>query len=156
MLSWPPKRQQDAVEILEGIENQDSIEFQLTDEQLAEVRRRRSRYGPEDADPRRVRQKAPPLRHMRIIVRQEADDDLDAVFAWIAKDNPGAAADMIRRIRSRIGLLTTPGLAHIGRPGRDDETRELIELPYIIVYEAHADRELIDILAVFHNSQERR
>ena len=47
VLSWPPKRQQDAVEILEGIEDQDSIEFQLTDEQLAEVSRRRT-----DPDPK--------------------------------------------------------------------------------------------------------
>jgi plasmid stabilization system protein ParE len=34
---------------------------------------------------------------MKIIVREKADADLDAIFAWIAKDNPAAAVAMIRR-----------------------------------------------------------
>jgi plasmid stabilization system protein ParE len=73
---------------------------------------------------------------MKIIVREKADADLDAIFAWIAKDNPAAAVAMIRRIRQRIGRLATPGLENMGRPGLDVGTRELIEPPYIIVYEA--------------------
>jgi toxin ParE1/3/4 len=74
---------------------------------------------------------------MKIIVREKADADLDAIFAWIAKDNPAAAVAMIRRIRQRIGRLATPGLENMGRPSLDVGTRELIEPPYIIVYEVH-------------------
>jgi len=29
---------------------------------------------------------------MKIIVREKAADDIDGIFAWIAKDNPLAAA----------------------------------------------------------------
>ena len=47
---------------------------------------------------------------MKIVVRATADEDLDRIFAWIAKDNPRAAGGMIRRIRQRIGRLATPGL----------------------------------------------
>jgi toxin ParE1/3/4 len=92
---------------------------------------------------------------MRILVRERADNDLDAIFAWIAKDNPGAAAAMIRRIRARIGKLAIPGLENMGRPGLDPGTRELIEPPYIIVYEVHEVRNEIQILYVVHGAQER-
>jgi hypothetical protein len=40
VLTWPPERQEIAVEMLEGLEAQDDPAVQLTDEQLAEVRRR--------------------------------------------------------------------------------------------------------------------
>lgn len=39
---WPRERQREAAEILALIEEQDSSPLELTDEQLAEVRRRRA------------------------------------------------------------------------------------------------------------------
>jgi plasmid stabilization system protein ParE len=33
---------------------------------------------------------------MKIIIREKADADLDAIYAWIEKDNPHAAAEVIR------------------------------------------------------------
>jgi plasmid stabilization system protein ParE len=33
---------------------------------------------------------------MKIVIRQKADDDLDGIFAWIEKDNPRAAVEVIR------------------------------------------------------------
>jgi plasmid stabilization system protein ParE len=72
---------------------------------------------------------------MRITFDPGARADLDDIFAWISKDNESAAREMIARIEARIGLLATPGLEHMGRPGLAEGTRELIEYPYIIVYE---------------------
>jgi len=46
VLTWPPKRQADAVEILKAVEEQDTCDLYLSDEQLAEVRRRRARSDP--------------------------------------------------------------------------------------------------------------
>jgi hypothetical protein len=43
VLTWPPKRQEDAVEILKAVEAQDTSDLRLSDEQLAEVRRRRAK-----------------------------------------------------------------------------------------------------------------
>jgi plasmid stabilization system protein ParE len=83
---------------------------------------------------------------MKIVVRAQADEDLDSIFAWIAKDNPSAAVGMIRRIRQRIGRLATPGLEHMGRTGLDPGTRELVEPPYLIVYEVHEARGEIEVL----------
>ncbi len=74
---------------------------------------------------------------MRVLIRPEADADLDSIFEWIAKDNPRAATDTIRRIRAKLDLLATAGFAEIGRRGRDPGTRELIVSPYVVVYEVH-------------------
>jgi hypothetical protein len=41
VLTWPSERQQDAAEVLSMMEQQDASAYRLTDEQLAEVRRRR-------------------------------------------------------------------------------------------------------------------
>ena len=71
---------------------------------------------------------------MKVVVREAAALDLESIFAWIAKDNPRAAAEIVERIRIRINRLAFPGLSHIGRPGLVEGTRELVEPPYIIVY----------------------
>ena len=92
---------------------------------------------------------------MKIIVRKKADEDLDHIFDRIAKSNPRAAANVIRRIRARIGKLETPGLARMGRPGLDAGTRELVEPPYIIVYEVHDAQGEVHILYIAHGAQDR-
>lgn len=46
VLTWPPERQEDAAEILMGIEAQDRSNYRLSDEQLAELRRRRAERDP--------------------------------------------------------------------------------------------------------------
>ena len=84
-----------------------------------------------------------------------ANADLDRIFAWISNDNKRAAYGMIARIQARIALLATPGLAYMGRVGRDEGTHELVEAPYIIVYEVHEERDEIVVLSVFHGAQDR-
>ena len=93
---------------------------------------------------------------MKIVVRAKADEDLDGIFTWIAKDSPRAAIAVIRRIRQRIGRLAIPGLENMGRPGLDPGTRELVEPPYIVVYEVHDARDEIEVLAIFHGAQDRQ
>jgi plasmid stabilization system protein ParE len=92
---------------------------------------------------------------MNIVIRDEAARDLDEIYGWIEKDSPAAAVQMVRRIRAKINLLLTPGMADMGRLGRDEGTRELIEGPYIVVYEVDVGREEIIVLAVFHGAQDR-
>ena len=44
--SWPAERQEDAARLLLEMEAQDASPYRLTDEQLAEVRRRRAKKAP--------------------------------------------------------------------------------------------------------------
>jgi hypothetical protein len=46
VLSWPPQRQADIAHTVELMEAQDQSDLGLTEEQLAEVRRRRSKKNP--------------------------------------------------------------------------------------------------------------
>jgi hypothetical protein len=46
VLTWPPERQTDLARVIELMEQQDNSILRLTDEQLAEVRRRRAKKNP--------------------------------------------------------------------------------------------------------------
>lgn len=71
---------------------------------------------------------------MKILIRDQAAANLETIFDWIAKDNPRAAANVVRRLRERIGQLAAAGMAEMGRTGHVRSTRELVEPPYVIVY----------------------
>ena len=92
---------------------------------------------------------------MKVIVREAAEEDLHRIFAWISEDNLVAAARMVSRIRDRISFLELDSLASMGRPGLDRGTRELVEYPYIIVYEVHRERGEIEVLAIVHGARDR-
>jgi toxin ParE1/3/4 len=92
---------------------------------------------------------------MRVTFDPAASDDLDRVFAWIAKDNPRAAYELIARIEAKVNKLATPELTHMGRPGLVQGTRELLEWPYIIVYAVYEDRREIVVVSVVHGAQDR-
>jgi len=73
---------------------------------------------------------------------------LERLRAHIARDRPGAAAQVAATILGTVELLADhPGL---GRPGRLPGTRELVVpgTPYLIPYRVRGDR--LEILAVFH------
>jgi addiction module RelE/StbE family toxin len=92
---------------------------------------------------------------MRVTFDARASDDLDRIFAWIAKDSPRAALAVIARIEAKVMLLETPELTHMGRPGLVEGTRELIERPYIIVYRVDEQHDEIVVVAVVHGAQDR-
>jgi plasmid stabilization system protein ParE len=62
---------------------------------------------------------------------------------------------MVARIEERVMLLETPAFANIGRPGLVAGTRELVEWPYIVVYQAYEERDEIVIISIFHGAQDR-
>jgi toxin ParE1/3/4 len=66
---------------------------------------------------------------MRVAFDPAARDDLDRLFAWIAKDNPRAASEMVARIESKVMRLEILELVEMGRPGLVEGTRELLEWP---------------------------
>ena len=93
---------------------------------------------------------------MRLVLEEDALSDLQDIFNWIAKDNPAAAQRLVNRIFRKLELLLTPGFARMGRLGLDPGTYELIERPYIIVYEIREQHDEIVVLAVFHGARNRR
>jgi toxin ParE1/3/4 len=93
---------------------------------------------------------------MRLVFEEDALEDLQGIFNCIAKDNLRAAERLIDRIFRKLELLLLPGFARMGRIGVDPGTYELIQRPYIIVYEVREQRNEIVVLAVFHGARDRR
>ena len=77
---------------------------------------------------------------------------LDHVGAYIAQDNPEAAARVISRIVTAVGTLAEQPA--MGRAGRIKTTRELVlaDISYIIAY--RVTDEHVDILTVMHSAQQ--
>jgi toxin ParE1/3/4 len=92
---------------------------------------------------------------MKIVFDAAASGDLDRTYAWIARDNPLAAIDIIERIEAKVMCLATPGLEHMGRRGKIEGTRELSEAPYIIIYRVDENSDEIVILAGLHAARDR-
>jgi len=77
--------------------------------------------------------------------------NLDDEAAYIARDDPLAAARMVERIASAVDQLAShPAL---GRPGRLPGTRELVisGAPYIVPYRIRGDT--VEVLRVFHGAR---
>jgi len=90
---------------------------------------------------------------MRVIWSETAIDNLIEIRQYIEKDQPAAARRTAQRILVSVSRLAKH--PHLGRPGREPDTRELIVpgTPYIIPYRIH--RGHLAVLAVVHAAQER-
>ena len=87
---------------------------------------------------------------MRVKWTRAASRDLDFVAKYIGRDISGAAVDTVPRIIQQVGMLAEhPGL---GRPGRVEDTRELVVtgLPYVVPY-VH-ERDTVTVLRVLHGA----
>jgi toxin ParE1/3/4 len=89
---------------------------------------------------------------VRVRWLDQAVEDLKAIRAYIARDNPSAAADVAQRIRDAVKILGDYPAA--GRAGRVPNTRELVVAgtPYLLPYRVIA--ESVEILRVLHGAQQ--
>ena len=90
---------------------------------------------------------------MKIKWLRKALDNLEQEAAYISRENPAAARDVVYRIHKNVALLAeNPALGH---PGRLPDTRELVvpETRYIIPYRVRPRLQQIEILRVFHVSR---
>ena len=90
---------------------------------------------------------------MRIIWSATAIANLAEIKQFIAQDKPETARRLAQRILTAVERLARH--PHLGHPGREPDTRELIvgSTPYIIPYRIH--RGHLDILAVLHAAKDR-
>ena len=88
---------------------------------------------------------------MTVVWSPRAIDHLADLRAYIARENPGAAARTARKLLAAVDRLAA--LPNLGRPGRVSGTRELV-VPgtrYVIPYRVRGER--LEIIAVFHGRQ---
>ena len=92
---------------------------------------------------------------MKVVTRDRAARELEAIYAYIARDNPRAANRVIRGLRERIQRIAETDFPEIGRQGRLPGTRELVHPPYIIVYYVERTMNRLTILSVRHGARRR-
>ena len=92
---------------------------------------------------------------MKVLIREAALADLEAIFVWIAKDSPVAAAKVVEFILTAIERLAV--LPDAGRKGKVHGTLERVvsKLPYVIVYKLDRSTDTIQVIGVVHGSRER-
>lgn len=88
---------------------------------------------------------------MQVKWLRKALANLDAEAAYIARENPVAAVNVVRKILAAVSLLADQ--PSLGSPGRIAGTRELIipDTRYLVPYRIKNDR--VEILRVFHTSR---
>lgn len=92
---------------------------------------------------------------MKVVTRDRAARELEAIHAYIARDNPRAADRVIRSLRERIRRMADIDFPEMGRQGRLPGTRELVHPPYIIVYYVERATNRLTILSVRHGARRR-
>ena len=89
---------------------------------------------------------------MNILWSPEAIGDLVSLRAYIAEDDPAAARGVVLHIIHNVELLL-PNNPQMGRPGRVPGTRELVipKTPFVVPY--RLQRNVIQILRVYHGTR---
>ncbi|MEG4227912.1 type II toxin-antitoxin system RelE/ParE family toxin [Microcoleus sp. N9_B2] len=88
---------------------------------------------------------------MKIKWLRQALRNLEQAHAYIVKDDPEAARQLILRIQSAVGQLAE--FPFMGRVGRVEATRELVisNTSYLIIY--RVKEENVEIIRILHSSR---
>lgn len=89
---------------------------------------------------------------MRVRWTSDAADDLERISDYIAEDRPETARRIALDIVRSVDALET--FPNRGRPGRVEDTRELVlaPLPFIAVYEVGEQE--VQVLRILHGAQQ--
>jgi plasmid stabilization system protein ParE len=83
----------------------------------------------------------------------EALDWLEDIYSYIALDNPSAADKVVDGIVAKAELLVTfPEIGSRLRSVPEGEVRMVLYGHYRIAYLRHGERDVVEILGVFHGA----
>ena len=91
---------------------------------------------------------------MRVAWLPRAIANRDAIFDYVAQENPQAALDQDERIEKQVDMLEQ--YPESGRPGRKKNTRELVisRTSLVAVYRVRPRLQRVEILRVLHTRQQ--
>lgn len=90
----------------------------------------------------------------RVVVTRLAEDDLETIGDYIARDNPRAAYTLIAQIRDRIAGLADYPKRYQLRPQLGQAYRVLVVGAYVVVYRVAAGT--VYVMRVFQGSRDYR
>lgn len=88
----------------------------------------------------------------KIYWTRQAQEDLRAIRAHIARDAPATAAAYVQKLRTSVGRLAQfPFSGEVVPEFKREDLREILQGNYRVIYRVKQNR--IDIVAVFHGSR---
>ena len=92
----------------------------------------------------------------KVIWSDEAIADLATIVSYIAADNRSAAEALGRAILERTRVLSDfPEAGRVVPEERDPRVREIIVVPYRVIYELNPNGLTVDILRIWHSARGR-
>ena len=88
----------------------------------------------------------------QIILSPVSIASLEAITAWIAKDDPSAAERIGNQLLDRIDLLKKFPMAG-SVYAANKQWRKLVSRPYVIIYRINAKLRTIEVLAFRHSAR---
>jgi toxin ParE1/3/4 len=76
---------------------------------------------------------------IKLVWTPQAEEDLIAIYSFIALDSPAAADRVLARLQTSVETLARNPRIFQRRPDIRPSTRVLIEGPYLLLYEIHPD-----------------
>jgi toxin ParE1/3/4 len=86
-----------------------------------------------------------------LIRSAQSEEDLIAIWHYIAADNPSAATRLLERFERRIDSLARNPYLGEHQPQFGENTRRIIEGNYLIFYDVLPDA--VHVLRVFHGAR---
>ena len=85
-----------------------------------------------------------------VLRRPEYREDLDAIEAWIARDNPSAAVDMWLHIDDQVAQLADPNFPRRQSTRVEDAYELVAHENYIVYFDQDETRCTVTVRAVVH------
>lgn len=87
----------------------------------------------------------------KIAFTKPALEDIEALVAFIARDNPHAAEQFGYALVDKADSLAEhPFLGRVVPEFKIESIREIVHRPYRIIYRVHTEKRLIEVLTVWH------
>lgn len=90
----------------------------------------------------------------KIIWAPSALHDLEAVAAYVAKDNPQQADSVGEEIIQHVGILHTfPRIGPVYERARDPRVRQVVCGSYLIFYRFREEQRTVDVLHIWQSAR---
>ena len=76
---------------------------------------------------------------IKLVWTPQAEEDLIAIYSFIALDSPAAADRVLARLQASVEMLARNPRLFQRRPDIRPSARILVEWPYLVLYEIHPD-----------------
>ena len=86
-----------------------------------------------------------------LTLTNRAQDDLIAIWVYVARDNPAAADRLLDALDERMGALATHPLLGPARPDIAPDLRYLVADNYLILYRLLGDE--VEVVRVLHGAR---